>query len=143
MSTVVGARRLGGVALFAPSCLLRPSSSSFVLVVIIILLLLFRWELVSAWIDGAGLVVGEPEADEENIKGYGFAAGERTGSEIGTGVEEVLRVVAEEDDEAADGGDGEALEAAGGRAGLEVGHLDMVLEESLGLGANIGDSVGG
>lgn len=90
MPAVVGARRLGGVALFAPSCLLRPSSSSFDFVIIIIILLLFRWKLVLAWIDGAGLVVGEPEADEEDIEGYGFAAGERTGSEVGTGVEEVL-----------------------------------------------------
>lgn len=122
---VVRAGGFGGVALFTPSCVLL--RSSFVLCNI----LLFRfcgarWELVSARIDGAGLVVGKPEADEEGVEGYGFAAGERTGSEVGTGVEEVLRVVAEEGDETADGGDGEALEAFGGRAGLDVGHLDIV-----------------
>lgn len=111
VSAVVGARGLGGGALFAPSCVLLGSSSSscdMIIVVIVILLFLFRWELVPAGIDGAGLVVGEPEADEEGVEGYGFATGERTGSEVGTGVEEVLRVVAEEGDEAADGGDGEA-----------------------------------
>ena len=54
------------------------------------------------------MVVGQPEADEQGVEGYGFAPGERAGSEVGAGVEEVLAVVAEEEDEEADGGDGEA-----------------------------------
>lgn len=120
---VVRAGRFGGVALFTPSCVRRSSFCNK------ILLFLFcpTWELVAAGIDGAGLVVGYPKTDEEGVESYGFAAGERTGSEVGAGVEEVLRVVPQKGDEAADGGDGEALEAFGGRAGLDVGHLDIVL----------------
>lgn len=101
VSAVVGARGFGDVALFAPSFVLSCICN-------VILLFFFPWKLVPTGIDGAGFVVGQPEADEEGVEGYGFATGERTGSEVGAGVEEVLREVAEEHDEGADGGDGEA-----------------------------------